>query len=262
MRRLATTVTTGAVVCASVVVVGCGTSATGARREGPAPVPSAVAEKAPAGAAPPIVADQVALATMVRKDASVSADVREDLTPCAGTGYPMDTDAGDLTSGDGPDLVINVTTCGDGLGIAAYVYRMVAGKYQNVFADEQPPVYGSVEDGRLQIIHEVYRTDDPVSYPTGQEMVTYAWRDARFVEVARTFSDFGAKTPTASPEPTSTDPAPLPKSDPVDPGVPSAETSAPVRSSASPLPTARGAEPSATSPEATDGGTDGYDRGQ
>lgn len=225
MGRVASTVTTCALVCACVVVAGCGTNATGARREGPAPAATSV--KTPASAAPAIVADQVALATMVRKDGSVSADVREDLTPCVGAGYPMDTTAGDLTSGDGPDLVINVTTCGDGLGIAAYVYRMVNGKYQNVFADEQPPVYGSVEDGRLQIIHEVYRTDDPVSYPTGQESITYAWRGQRFVEVARDFSDFGEKTPTVSPEPTSTSPAPLPKSDPVDPGVPSAETVTP-----------------------------------
>ncbi|MEU6853891.1 hypothetical protein ABZ901_28675 [Actinacidiphila alni] len=229
MGRVASTVTTGALACACVVVAGCGTNATGARREGPAPVATSTKATTRA-AAPAIVADQVALATMVRKDASVSADVREDLTPCAGAGYPMDTDSGNLTSGDGPDLVINVTTCGDGLGIAAYVYRMVDGKYQNVFADEQPPVYGSVDDGQLQIIHEVYRTDDPVSYPTGQESVTYAWRDQRFVEVARDFSDFGAQTPTASPEPTSTDPAPRPKSDPVDPGVPSGETVTPSQS--------------------------------
>jgi hypothetical protein len=223
--RVASTVTACALFCACAVVAGCGSSATGARREGPAP--AATSTKTSAGAAPAIVADQTALATMVRKDVSVSADVREDLTPCVGSGYPMDTVAGDLTSGDGPDLVINVTTCGDGLGIAAYVYRMVKGKYQNVFADEQPPVYGSVADGQLQIIHEVYRTDDPVSYPTGQESITYAWRGQRFVEVARDFSDFGEKTPTVSPEPTSTSPAPLPKSDPVDPGVPSGETVTP-----------------------------------
>ncbi|MFF6961285.1 hypothetical protein [Streptomyces sp. NPDC008317] len=225
MGRVASTLATGALACACVVVAGCGTAATGARREGPAPAATRV--KTPSTVAPAIVADQVALATMVRKDNSVSADVREDLTPCVGAGYPMDTDSGDLTAGDGPDLVINVTTCGDGLGIAAYVYRMVNGKYQNVFADEQPPVYGSVEDGRLQIIHEVYRTDDPATYPTGQESITYAWRGQRFVEVARDFSDFGARTPTVSPEPTSTDPAPLPKSDPVDPGVPAAETTTP-----------------------------------
>lgn len=154
---------------------------------------------------------------MVRRDSSVSQGVREDLTPCAGDDYPMATDTGDLTAGDGPDLVVNVTTCGDGLGVAAYVYRMVNGKYQNVFADERPPVYGSVEDGQLQIIHEVYKVDDPVSYPTGQESVLYAWRDGRFVQVARNYADFGAPTPTVRPEPTSTEPAAAPRLRPARP---------------------------------------------
>ncbi|WP_328915331.1 MULTISPECIES: hypothetical protein [unclassified Streptomyces] len=212
-------IATMSVLCACAVVAGCGTTATGARREGPAPTATM---KTPSTAAPAIAADPAALAVMVRKDTGVSADVREDLTPCVGDRYPMDTDAGDLTEGDGPDLVVNVTTCGDGLGIASYVYRMINGKYLNVFADERPPVYASVEDGRLQIVHEVYRTDDPVAYPTGEEAVTYVWRANRFVQVARSFSDFDAKTPSASPEPTSTDPAPLPRSVLLDPGLPSA----------------------------------------
>lgn len=214
MRRIAPIAAAGALVCASAVVAGCGTTATGARREGPAPTATV---KTPSTAAPAIASDPAALAGMVRKDTSVSADVREDLTPCVGDDYPMDTDAGDLTAGDGPDLVVNVTTCGDGLGVAAYVYRMINGKYQNVFADEKPPVYGSVDGGRLQIIHEVYKSDDPVSYPTGQESITYVWRGNRFVEVARSFSDFTAKTPSASPEPTSTQPLPQPSSSPLDP---------------------------------------------
>lgn len=225
MRRIRPgTAAMGALTCACVVVTGCGTTGTGARKEGPAPSPSL---RRPATApAPAIARDPQALATMVRRDSSVSQGVREDLTPCAGDDYPMATDTGDLTAGDGPDLVVNVTTCGDGLGVAAYVYRMVNGKYQNVFADERPPVYGSVEDGQLQIIHEVYKVDDPVSYPTGQESVLYAWRDGRFVQVARNYADFGAPTPTVRPEPTSTDPAPRPDSDPLDPDLP-AVTAAP-----------------------------------
>ena len=133
--------------------------------------------KTPSTSAPAIASDPAALAGMIRRDGSVSTGIREDLTPCAGDGYPMDTDSGNLTAGDGPDLVVNITTCGDGLGIAAYVYRMIGGKYQDVFADERPPVYGSVADGRLQIMHDVYRdNDDPVTYPTGEEAVSYAWR--------------------------------------------------------------------------------------
>jgi hypothetical protein len=209
----------GALTCACVVVTGCGTTGTGVRKEGPAPSPTSTQMRSTA-AAPAIVRDPQALATMVRRDSSVSEGVRDDLTPCSGDDYPMATDAGDLTSGDGPDLVVNVTTCGDGLGVAAYVYRMVNGKYQNVFADERPPVYGSVEDGQLQIIHEVYKVDDPVSYPTGQESVLYTWRDGRFVQVARAYADFDASKPTVRPEPTSTEPAPRPDSAPLDPDLP------------------------------------------
>jgi hypothetical protein len=152
--------------------------------------------------------------------------VREDLAPCVGDAYPLDTVSGDLTAGDQPDIVVNVTTCGDGLGVAAYVYRVIDGKYQNVFADERPPVYGSVEDGRLQIVHEVYKTDDPAAYPTGQEQATYAWQGNRFVEVARSFSDFTAKSPTSSPEPTSTEPVPQPSSSPLDAGPAAGPTAA------------------------------------
>jgi hypothetical protein len=236
----------GALTCACVVATGCGTTGTGVRKEGPAPIPSV---KQPAGAtAPAIARDPRALATMVRRDTSVSQGVREDLGPCAGDNYPVATAAGDLTAGDGPDLVVNVTTCGDGLGVAAYVYRMVKGKYQNVFADERPPVYGSVEDGQLQIIHEVYKVDDPEPYPTGQESVLYVWRDGRFVQVSRTYADFGERTPTVLPEPTSTEPAPRPDSDPLDPDLP---TAAPARSA--PATTAPGASASGATATASAG---------
>ncbi|MFI0900715.1 hypothetical protein [Streptomyces sp. NPDC020983] len=289
---------------ACVVVSGCGTAGTGARNEGPAPSPSTRAVSTQS--APPLALDKRALTTMVRRDSSVSRDVREDLVPCgtagpprqraaesasgAGSGhgagqdpgagdgdasastppatppserpgralrtggpddYPVTVDSGNLTSGDGPDLVVNVTTCGNGLGVAAYVYRMVAGKYQNVFADERPPVYGSVEGGRLEITHEVYEMNDPASSPVGQDSVTYVWRGGRFVQVSREYADFGSKTPTVMPEPTSTEPAPRPDSDPLDPGLPSATagrpaptaqptTGVPALTGASPAPTASG----------------------
>jgi hypothetical protein len=247
VRRVAPFTAMGAVAC--LAAAGCGTTITGARGEGPA---STASVKTPSSSAPPIASDPTALAGMVRRDSSVSAAVREDLTPCAGNGYPMDTDSGNLTSGDGPDLVVNITTCGDGLGVAAYVYRMIGGKYQDVFADERPPVYGSVTGGRLQIVHEVYSKDDRTTYPTGEESVTYAWRGNAFVEVARSYSDFTAKTPTASPEPTRTDPVRKPDSEPLDPELP---TPAPDESPAgptSPAPkTSTSAPKTTTSPPAT-----------
>ncbi|WP_405585730.1 hypothetical protein [Streptomyces sp. NBC_01190] len=229
MRRLGPIAVASALTCACVMVSGCAASATGVRREGPAPK---VTLKTSPAAAPAIASDPAALAGMVRRDAGVSAGVRKDLAPCPGSDYPMETDAGELTAGDGPDLVVNITTCGEGLGIAAYVYRMTAGKYRRVFADERAPVYGSVTDGRLVVIHEVYRDDDTdtyptdggLAYPTGEESTTYVWRTDHFVQSARSFTDFGAPSPTASPEPTSTAPVPLPKSGLLDPELPAGGT--------------------------------------
>jgi hypothetical protein len=218
VRRIAPIATASALTCACVVVAGCGTAA-GVRREGPAPD---VTPRTQDVAAPAIASDPAALAGMVRRDGSVSPGVRKDLTPCAGDSYPVDTDAGDLTAGDGPDLVVNVTTCGDGIGIAAYVYRMIGGKYRCVYADERAPVYGTVADGRLRVVHEVYRSDDPEAHPTGEDSVTYAWRGNHFVQTARSFTDFGVPAPTASPEPTSDRPVPLPKSSLLVPVQPSA----------------------------------------
>jgi hypothetical protein len=253
VRRIALTAAVGAFAC--VTATGCGSTVTGARQEGPAPTATV---KTPDTAAPALASDPAALARMVRRDTSVSAEVREDLEPCTSAGsddpdgdnddapgssdaaYPLDTDSGDLTSGDGPDLVVNVTTCGDGLGIAAYVYRMTGTKYRCVFADEHSPVYGSVINGRLQVVHEVYRTDDAVAYPTGEETVAYAWRGSSFREVSRSYFDFGAKTPTAEPEPTSTDPAPLPSSELLDPELPSTASPSPSSSSTSPAATGGG----------------------
>jgi hypothetical protein len=231
VRRIASLTSAVALFSACAVVAGCGTSVTGVRREGPAPTETV---KPRSTTAPAIAGDPAALATMIRRDTAVSPDVREDLTPCKDDDYPMDTDSGDLTSGDGPDLVVNIMTCGDGLGVASYVYRMVGGKYQNVFADEHSGVYGTVDSGRLQVIHEVYRSDDPVAYPTGEESTTYEWRGTQFVQVARTYQDYGAKTPTASPEPLATDPAPVPDSDPLDPDLPSTGPSAPAGTSSAP----------------------------
>lgn len=240
MRRITSLTAVGALTCACVAVAGCGTTVTGARREGPAPTATV---KPRSTQAPAIASDPVALATMVRKDTSISARVRQALAPCDDDDYPVYTDSGDLTSGDGPDLVVNVMTCGDGLGLAAYVYRMIDGKYRNVFSDEHAGVYGSVDKGRLAVIHEVYRSDDPVAYPSGEEEDVYTWEGNRFVEVSRTYQDYSAKDPTASPEPTSTEPLPVPSSYPIDPGLPT-DTASPAA-----------VEPSSGSGAAARGGT-------
>lgn len=199
MRRLSPVAVTA--FCLLVALTGC-RNGTGARPEGQA---ATKAVRHSADTRPAIADDSAALARIVKKDPKADAEIRRQLVPCAGDDYPVDTDAGVLTGGDGPDLVVNVTTCDDGLGVASYVYRLVDGRYENIFADEQPPVYGSVADGKLEIIREVYKSDDPVLYPTGQETVTYVWQEDRFVSVARTYADYAeqpAPPETASATPT------------------------------------------------------------
>lgn len=214
MRRIASLATASALTCACVVAAGCGSNVTGARKEGPAPTTSV---KPRPTTAPGIARHPAALAGMVREDDSVSQEIREDLTPCDGDDYPLDTASGDLTSGDGPDLVVNVTTCGDGLGVATYVYRKVDDKYRHVFSDERAPVYGTVDKGLLLISHEIYTSDDPIAYPIGEEQITYAWRGTSFVQVRREKWNYDAASPSVSPEPTSTDPVPVPSAGLLDP---------------------------------------------
>jgi hypothetical protein len=52
--------------------------------------------------------------------------------------------------------------------------------------------------------------------------MTYAWRGDHFLMTGHAFTDFGVPAPTASPEPTSDRPVPLPKSSLLAPTQPSA----------------------------------------
>lgn len=90
---------------------------------------------------------------LVKRDPKVARDIRDSLAACPAPSagvparpsaasvdpYPVDRRAGRLTGKDATDLVVNVSTCADSVGIGSYVYRRVDGGYVNVFADEQPP---------------------------------------------------------------------------------------------------------------------------
>lgn len=87
---------------------------------------------------------------LLKADPEVDAGVKRDLKPCVGDEYPVDVSYGDLTGAKVSDVVINVLTCGDAVGVGAYVYRVAAeGKaaeeaaatqgYVNVFRNETPP---------------------------------------------------------------------------------------------------------------------------
>ncbi|MFJ6464463.1 hypothetical protein ACIQM0_26110 [Streptomyces sp. NPDC091387] len=171
--------------------VSCSTGGTGTRDEGPAgtqPVaqitPTATT---PSRARPTPRVDAVAL---LKADPKVSERVRTDLKACTGDEYPVDTSYGKLTGGPAADVVVNVMTCGDSVGVGTYVYRYRDGAYENVFATEQPAVYGTIDRGDLVVTTQVYGKKDSVAYPSGEEVITYHWANTRFSEQDRVHNDF------------------------------------------------------------------------
>ncbi|KOT31133.1 lipoprotein CseA [Streptomyces caelestis] len=189
--RAASTATT--VLAAAVLfAAGCGTGGTGARDEGPAHADSvASAPAAAASARPSRTPDRVDAVRLVKADPAVSAELKRELRPCVADEYPVDVSYGDLTRGAVDDVVVNVLTCGDAVGIGTYVYREQDGAYVNVFSAEEPPVYAEIDRGELVVTKQVYDRGDPVSSPSGENVITYRWGSGRFTEKYRTHNDYG-----------------------------------------------------------------------
>jgi hypothetical protein len=184
----AASTTTVVVAALALCAAGCGTGGTGARDEGPANGYSAAS---PTAQAPAGRLDGVDPVRLVKGDPEVSAEVKRQLKPCVADEYPVDVSYGRLTGGTVDDIVVNVLTCGDAVGVGSYVYRDVHGAYQNVFAAEEPPVYAEMDRGDLVVTHQVYDRGDPVSSPSGEDIITYRWSEGRFVEEFRTHNDYG-----------------------------------------------------------------------
>ncbi|MFB7551059.1 hypothetical protein [Streptomyces sp. NPDC056154] len=188
----ASTTTLVALVAFGLFVVGCSSGGTGTRDEGPAgtqPVAQVTPSAEPSTTAKPT--PRVDPVTLLKHDPKVSERVRTDLKPCSGSEYPVDTSYGTLTGGPSADVVVNVMTCGDSVGVGTYVYRQRAnGTYENVFAVEQPAVYGTIDRGDLVVTAQVYEKKDSVAYPSGEEVITYRWADNRFDEHDRVHNDF------------------------------------------------------------------------
>ncbi|MFJ5227657.1 hypothetical protein [Streptomyces sp. NPDC088400] len=245
-----------AAIC--LLTTSCSTGGTGTRDEGAAV--NTPAERS--GPTPRVTASSPAATTvepvsLLRGDPKVSKRIKADLKPCSGDAYPVDTSYGDLTGGPAPDVVINVMTCDDSVGIATYVYRAKSdansdandsndgpgaaeansadgtnsrddagssdgandakgsdsesraagagsasgksparvasgadGTYQNIFATEEPAVYATIDRGELVVTQQVYGKRDPVSYPSGEDVVTYSWADSKFTERYRVHNDY------------------------------------------------------------------------
>ncbi|MBB4161574.1 MULTISPECIES: hypothetical protein [Streptomyces] len=164
----------------------CSTGGTGSRDEGAARTDE-VAATAPTSAAPsgtpgPRSAERVDPIELLKADPKLSRQVKADLKPCAADSYPVDASYGNLTDAPAPDVVVNVMTCGDGIGIGTYVYRNLSDGYENVFAAEDAGVYSTIDRGDLIVTKQVYAKGDPVAYPSGEDVITYRWSGNRFTQ--------------------------------------------------------------------------------
>ncbi|WP_307045155.1 hypothetical protein [Streptomyces achromogenes] len=184
-------------------VSACATGGTGARDEGPAhgdavagatPMPRAAASES---------LDQSDAVQLVKDDPAVSAEVKGELKPCVGDEYPVDVSYGNLTGSTGDDVIVNVLTCGDAVGVGSYVYRESDDGYQNVFKAEEPPVYAEIDRGDLVVTKQVYEKGDPVSSPSGENVITYRWTSGRFMKEYSWHNDYSSVVggnPTPVPE--------------------------------------------------------------
>lgn len=187
--------------------VGCSTGGTGLRDGGPArtetaartgPPSSAPSEHSGAASAaapvPPQASGQPAKKVdpveLLKADPKVSAEIKRELKPCTGKEYPVDVSYGKVTGGPAVDIVVNVLSCADALGRGTYVYRADAGKYENVFSDEQPPVYAEIDRGDLVVTKAIYGKSDALSFPSGEDLITYRWNGEKFTEQARVHTDY------------------------------------------------------------------------
>ncbi|PZH17010.1 hypothetical protein C1I97_05755 [Streptomyces sp. NTH33] len=167
----------------ALLVSACGTGGTGARDEGPAHVGSAASPAATPSLSPTPRAERMDAVRLIKQDPHVSAAIKRALKPCVADEYPVDVSYGDLTGNSVDDIVVNILTCGDAVGLGAYVYRERDSGYENVFKAEEPPVYAEIDRGDLVVTKQVYARGDPVSSPSIEDVVTYHWSSAgRFVK--------------------------------------------------------------------------------
>ncbi|MEV6618487.1 hypothetical protein AB0N31_32440 [Streptomyces sp. NPDC051051] len=188
-------VTTALAVLAAVglFLSSCATGGTGARDEGPAHAEAVVGATASPSSTPTDTPDRTDAVRLVKDDPEVSEEVKRELKPCVGDEYPIDVSFGDLTGGTESDVVVNVLTCGDAVGVGSYVYRRTSGRYENVFKTEEPPVYAEIDRGDLVVTKQVYEKGDPVSSPSGENVITYRWTaSGRFVKEYSWHNDYSS----------------------------------------------------------------------
>ncbi|KUM92287.1 hypothetical protein AQI88_33205 [Streptomyces cellostaticus] len=171
----------------------CGSGGTGARDEGPAHASAVAGAVVSPTSSPSEAYRSVDAVALLKDDPAVSAAVKRDLKPCEGDDYAVDVSYGDLTGGSVDDVLINVLTCADKIGLATYVYRDEGGTFKNVFKNEESPVVADIEQRTLSVTKQVYKKDDPISSPSSEDVITYVWKAGRFVQQGRpVHNDYGS----------------------------------------------------------------------
>ncbi|MEU3528034.1 hypothetical protein AB0E62_29905 [Streptomyces sp. NPDC038707] len=190
-----------ALAALALFLAACGSGGTGARDEGPAHASAgAVADASPSAGTAFGKFRRVDAVALLERDPQVSPAVKRELKPCDGDDYQVDVSYGDLTDAPVDDVVINVMTCADWVGIGSYVYRDVNGAFKNVFKSEEPPVYAEIDGGTLSVTRQYYEQNDPISSPSGDIVTPYTWKAGRFVPGKPTRNEYGNST-DASPQP-------------------------------------------------------------
>lgn len=116
--------------------------------------------------------------------------MKRELKTCGGSEYPIDVSYGTLTNSGSPDVVVNLMTCSDAMGVATYVYREESGTYKNVFAAEEPPVYSEIDRGDLVVTKQQYAKGDAMGYSSSEDVITYHWAAGKFTETDSVHTDF------------------------------------------------------------------------
>lgn len=211
-----TLITGGAIVgfaaVGGLVLAGCGAGDGGVRKEGRArtgwvsPSPGRAGDfSAPTVPSPTPTGQKVDPIALIKDDPMVGPGVKAKLKPCTAAakrsttpspqsqGYPVDVAYGRLTGGGTWDVIVNIMTCADGLGVGSYVYRKEGDTYRNVFTDEEPPVHADVSKrNELQLTKPVFASGDAVCCPSGANVITYRWspKGGAFAVVGRQYTDY------------------------------------------------------------------------
>ncbi|MFI0989234.1 hypothetical protein [Streptomyces exfoliatus] len=209
VKAASITAATG-LVALGLSMAACSTGGTGSRDEGAAGTHDVASAPTPSGSADgePRAAERVDPIALLKADPKIGSRLKADLKPCVADAYPVDASYGNLTDGPAPDVVVNVMTCGDAVGIGTYVYRKQSDRYENVFMAEDAAVYATIDRGELIVTKQVYAKGDPVAYPSGEDVITYRWSGNRFTQhdwvhndYSRAVGDGGIEEPAPS-EPT------------------------------------------------------------